>query len=306
MDDSPDEPELPRAVALAWGVAASPQRGPKRELSIERIVEVAVRLADDGGLAAVSMAAIAGELGVTSMALYRYVTSKDDLLVLMQEDGIGLPPEQIREAATGGWRAGLEAWSIAMSAIYREHPWLLDVPIEGTPTTPNNLAWLDVALEVLAAVPLDGEQKTSAILALIAQARWESHIIRGYAQAMTAAGGDADQLDRQTERMLGRLVSAEALPHVHEALQTGVFSPDAAGDPFAFGRALVLDGLEALISGRVAPPVAPEVDPFAAVVERDPKVKEAVKARREVEKHLREARKRERDMRRNARERARR
>ena len=89
---------VPRAVALAWGIAADPQRGPKRELTIERIVEVAVRLADDGGLSAVSMAAIAGELGVTSMALYRYVTSKDDLLVLMQEEGIGLPPESIREA----------------------------------------------------------------------------------------------------------------------------------------------------------------------------------------------------------------
>src|SRR6187549_3710630 len=100
MNDTNPEPELPRAVALAWGVAANPQRGPKRELSIERIVEVAVGIADQGGLAAVSMAAIAAELGVTSMALYRYVTSKDDLLVLMQEHGIGLPPESVREAGT--------------------------------------------------------------------------------------------------------------------------------------------------------------------------------------------------------------
>ena len=78
------EPELPRAVALAWGVAANPQRGPKRELSIERIVDAAVELADAGGLAAVSMSAIAGEFGVTSMALYRYVSAKDDLVMLMQ------------------------------------------------------------------------------------------------------------------------------------------------------------------------------------------------------------------------------
>src|SRR6187455_587029 len=116
---SMEDVELPRAVALAWGVASNPQRGPKRELSIERIVEVAMRLADDGGLAAVSMAAIAGELGVTSMALYRYFTSKDDLLVLMQEEGIGLPPETVREATADGWRAGIEAWSAAMSEIYR-------------------------------------------------------------------------------------------------------------------------------------------------------------------------------------------
>ena len=40
------EPELPRGIALAWGVAANPQRGPKREMSVERIVEAAVEIAD--------------------------------------------------------------------------------------------------------------------------------------------------------------------------------------------------------------------------------------------------------------------
>lgn len=297
---SSDEPDLPRAVALAWGVAANPQRGPKRELSIERIVEVAVQLADAGGLSAVSMAAIAGELGVTSMALYRYVTSKDDLLVLMQEEGIGLPPESVREAGALGWRPGLEAWSAAMGAIYREHPWLLDVPIEGTPTTPNNLAWLDVALEVLEGVPLSGDQKTSAILALIAQARWESYIIRGYLNA-----GDPDELDARTEQMLKTLVSADDLPYVRSALDAGVFSPEAPGDPFAFGRGLVLDGMAALIEGRATLPPRGDPDPFAAEVARDPKVREAVTRRREAEKHLREARKREREQERAARERGR-
>ncbi|TPW97235.1 helix-turn-helix transcriptional regulator, partial [Schumannella luteola] len=97
MSDMPTDPELPRAVALAWGVAANPQRGPKRELSIERIVDVAVELADAGGLPSVSMAAVASELGFTPMSLYRYVSAKDDLLVLMQERGIGLPPESVLE-----------------------------------------------------------------------------------------------------------------------------------------------------------------------------------------------------------------
>ena len=42
----PVEPELPRGIALAWGVAANPQRGPKREMSVERIVDAAVEIAD--------------------------------------------------------------------------------------------------------------------------------------------------------------------------------------------------------------------------------------------------------------------
>jgi AcrR family transcriptional regulator len=303
MDDLKPEPELPRAVALAWGVAANPQRGPKRELSIERIVEVAVGLADGGGIGAVSMSAVAGELGVTSMALYRYVTSKDDLLVLMQEEGIGVPPESIRDEIPAGWREGIEAWAREMSQIYVRHPWLLDIPIEGTPTTPNNLAWLEVALEALASVPLDDDHKVSAILAIIAQARWEGHIIRSYVEAAAARGESADDMERGIVSMLEMLVTESDLPNVYAALHAGVFSPESEGDPFAVGRRLVLDGIDTLVAGRSAPVVVPEPDPLAAAVHADPKVKEAAKARREVEKKLREARKRERETEKNARER---
>src|SRR4051794_34706994 len=148
----PSEPVLPRAVALAWGVAANPQRGPKREMSIERIVDVAVELADTGGLAAVSMAAVANALAFTPMSLYRYVTAKDDLVLLMQERGIGVPPESILE--TDGWRAGLDAWTRATVELYLEHPWMLDIPISSTPVTPNSLAWLEAALQVLEPVAI--------------------------------------------------------------------------------------------------------------------------------------------------------
>ena len=79
VDSDGGELELPRGVALAWGIAASPQRGPKREMSVERIVEAAVEIADAEGLGAVSMAAVAARLGYTPMSLYRYVTAKDDL-----------------------------------------------------------------------------------------------------------------------------------------------------------------------------------------------------------------------------------
>src|ERR1700712_4110580 len=133
MVDEPQEVDLPRAVALAWGVAANPQRGPKRELSIERIVEVAVEIADAQGLAAVSMSSVAAALGFTTMSLYRYVSAKDDLILLMNEQGIGLPPLAITEA--GDWRSGLTEWFRSILGVYREHLWLLDIPIVGSPNT---------------------------------------------------------------------------------------------------------------------------------------------------------------------------
>ena len=92
MTDAP-EPELPRGIALAWGIAANPQRGPKREMSVERIVEAAVEIADAEGLGAVSMAAVAARLGFTPMSLYRYVSAKEDLILLMQEEATGAPSD---------------------------------------------------------------------------------------------------------------------------------------------------------------------------------------------------------------------
>jgi hypothetical protein len=221
----------------------------------------------------------------------------------MQEEGIGVPPESVRDEIAGGWRAALEAWSREMSRIYLEHPWLLDIPIEGTPTTPHNLAWLELALEALAAMPHDAEQRVAVVLALIAQARWEGHIMRSYDEASRARGETADDMERGTVAILQALVTEAELPQVHQALQAGVFSPEADGDPFAFGRGLLLDGIEALVAGRARPASAAPRDPLAAAVDSDPKVKEARKARREVEKRLREARKRERELQKHARER---
>jgi AcrR family transcriptional regulator len=296
-----EEPELPHAVALAWGVAANPQRGPKREMSIERIVEVAVQLADRGGLAAVSMAAVANELGFTPMSLYRYVAAKDDLLLLMEEEGVGLPPESIRE--TDGWRAGLEAWLHAVVDTYTEHPWLLDLPVTGTPVTPHSLAWLDSVLEVLASTPLSDPERLAVSLMLLAQARWEGHLSRGQRLAEAAEGAPPLEIDRRRAHLLRELVTVEQFPFLVPVLDSGAFGTDDH-DPFVFAVDRLLDGLDAYLRARQegAPPApAPpkEQDPTL----RDPKVKEAVKARREAEKRLREARGRERETIKAARER---
>src|SRR5690606_4129742 len=73
-----ETPVLPHAHAVTWGVAALPHRGPKRELTTERIVEAAIAIADEHGLEAVSMGKVAAAVGVAPMSLYRYVTGKDD------------------------------------------------------------------------------------------------------------------------------------------------------------------------------------------------------------------------------------
>jgi AcrR family transcriptional regulator len=301
MAESENEVDLPRAVALAWGVAANPQRGPKRELSIDRIVDAAIAIADEQGLGAVSMSSVASALGFTTMSLYRYVTAKDDLILLMQEAGIGLPSASIAEAPD--WRSGIIRWARETQEHYDAHPWLLDIPILGTPNTPNNLAWMDAALAVLRDTPLTMNERVGALLLVSGQIRFEATVNRGYSISNQSMGLTPQERDTADAHIISTLVTPEAFPDLYEAIRAGVFDPDE-DNPFSFGLARVLDGLEAYMAGREArqPEVQFDAVPSEAYP-RDEHVKRARQARREAEKKLREAQKAEREAIARARER---
>lgn len=289
-----EPPELPRGIALAWGVAANPQRGPKREMSIERIVEVAVELADREGLGAVSMAAVASRLGFTPMSLYRYVSAKDDLLLLMQEEATGLPPEDYREEK--GWRAKLRTLFDAQVRLYVSHPWLLSVPITGSPITPNSSAWLDAELDSLADTSLSDVERLAVALAITGSARWYGMINAGYAEQSRSTGMTPDEITAQEAKLLDQVITHEGYPALRAIIEAGAFLSEE--NPFAFGVERLLDGVETYIAGldrgesRETSREWVEEEPQE--IAEDKKVREARKAVRAAEKALRDARKLER------------
>ena len=295
--------ELPRGVALAWGVAADPQRGPKREMSVEKIVDAAVELADAEGLGAVSMAAVAARLGYTPMSLYRYVSAKDDLTLLMQESATGLPPAAVREIE--GWRERLNAIFRAQLDIYLRHPWMLDIPITGSPTTPNSSAWMDVTLDALRDTPLTEEERLAVTLLVTGHVRWYGTILAAYANVERTTGRTPEQITVHEAALFDALISAEEYPALRQAVDAGVFL--SAADPFTFGFERVLDGIAAYLAAIAVDghrPLRPEWVVLAdADVAGDKKYREAHKAVREAEKALRDALKLERIAARDARER---
>src|SRR5437773_485762 len=94
---------LPPGIEAAWGLHRPPSRGPKPALSLDRIVRAAIGLADARGLDAVSMGRVAAALGAGTMALYRYVRTKDELLVLMVDAACSDTPAPRRPDES--WRA---------------------------------------------------------------------------------------------------------------------------------------------------------------------------------------------------------
>lgn len=298
-----EPPELPRGIALAWGVAADPQRGPKREMSVEKIVEAAVDLADTEGIGAVSMAAVAARLGFTPMSLYRYVSAKDDLLLLMQEEATGLPPESHLEAE--GWRDRLLALYEEQVLLYLRHPWMLSLPIQGSPITPNSSAWLDASLAALDETPLTAEERMAVALAVTGHARWCGIVQAGYTLQSRSSGLTAEQVAVREASLYDRVITAEEFPALRRAIDDGVFLSPA--DPFRFAVERTLDGAAAYMAGleRGEPHRADEqwVALDAAELAGDKRLKEAQKASRDAEMALRAARKAERQALREARER---
>lgn len=283
--------DLPRGVALAWGVAATPQRGPKREMSVERIVEAAVDIADSSGLPAVSMAAVAAKLGYTPMSLYRYVSAKEDLILLMQEEATGLPSDDARSSRP--WREGIRALYREQVALYLAHPWLLDIPITGAPSTPNSAAWMDAGLHVLAETPLSPNERLAVVLLVTGHARWAGIVFAAYARIERERGADAGTIARSEDAVFRHLITGDAFPDLRAAIDAGVFLDET--DPFAFILERSLDGvashIDALAAGNQAPVASatwPETDDED--IAHDRRYREALRGVRQAEKALRAAR----------------
>lgn len=239
---------LPRSVRLAWGLTDHGSRGPKRGLSLDQVLDAAVAVADAEGLAGLSMSNVAKRLGFTTMSLYRYVDSKEQLVELAWDRAIG-PPPQFPE--TGEWRARLERWAVAEYQAIRARRWCTQLPIRTAPYWPNNMRWLDAALGTLSGTDLDEPTKLQVVLTVslyvLGRARlsWELEL--------ATQNDEMDYAD-----VMPRLLDPERFPRVLAAVEGGAFGPDDTPDDpaenaewhitdFRFGLDRLLDGFDVFI-----------------------------------------------------------
>ena len=138
---------LPPGLDLLWGRRERGRRGPRPGLSADAIAGAAMRLADAEDLEAVSMARVAAELGVTTMALYRYVANKDELLQLMWNASALGAEDLVIEG--DDWRSRLRAWAVIQWQMLGRHPWITQMPMAAPPLAPNSLHFVERGLEAM-------------------------------------------------------------------------------------------------------------------------------------------------------------
>jgi AcrR family transcriptional regulator len=135
-------------------------RGPEPEHSRATIGAAAIALADAGGLAAASMRAVAAALGTGAGSLYRYLTSRDELLDLMLDATMAElrlepgPPDPIE---------ALLAVAHQVLAVYRRHPWILEVRQQASAPGPHVLGYFEHCLTVMAPLRSTQQSKMEAI-----------------------------------------------------------------------------------------------------------------------------------------------
>jgi AcrR family transcriptional regulator len=279
----PEQRPLPPGLDLLWGRRERGRRGPRPGLSADAIVEAAVRVADAEGLEAISMARVAAELGVTTMALYRYVASKDELLQLMFDASAIGAESLVLEG--DGWRSRLRAWAIIQRDMLDSHPWITQMPMPAPPLAPNSLHFVERALQALDGTGLTGAEKMRVIGLLASyslnEARMANDAARaaaaaqaqagtaqtgtaqtgtaqtgtaqtGTAQAGTAGGqsdGDGGQAPPLTfEELVRELVDERTYPHLYRlAWASSPADSLSEREEFLAGVDLILDGVQALV-----------------------------------------------------------
>ena len=130
-----------------WTRSAPSSRQPRFTRS--DIAEVAVRVADAEGFAAVSMRRLAAELDAGTMTLYHYVRTKDELLTLVFDAVLGevvLPEDQ---ELPEDWRDAVTLIAHRSLAAVRRHPWMLDIN-DDPGIGPNSVRHFDQTMRAVA------------------------------------------------------------------------------------------------------------------------------------------------------------
>ncbi|HEU5471430.1 MAG TPA: TetR/AcrR family transcriptional regulator [Actinophytocola sp.] len=228
---------LARSVEVLWGHPDRPTRGPKPGMSVDRIVQAAIDLADTEGMAAVSMQRVASEFGFTTMSLYRYVPGKSELIDLMVDSVLGDPPDLT--AIPGGWRPRLAAWARLTMDCFLRHPWFLPEALQRM-MGPRQISWLECAVAALAESGLTGEELLGSVL-----------IVNGYVRSMVPFATAPPTPDQDRGTLLIRLITDNAprYPALTSAIADGAFSP-SQHDDIEFGLQRVLDGIQTYIDSR--------------------------------------------------------
>lgn len=203
---------------------------PREPLSTVRVLQAAIRLADEGGIEALTMRKLGRALGVEAMSLYKHVANKDEVLdgiVDLVESQIALPD------AGDDWAAAVRTCGLSAQKVLQQHPWACNLIM--TRFRPSRMRYMNWLLGVL-----DGAGFAPA-LAFHAYHVIDAHIL-GYTvweAGHSVVPADLNEVIAALDFSPYPHLASHVAEHQHRTGYTAVTG-------FEFGLDLILRGLEAM------------------------------------------------------------
>lgn len=213
-------------------------RSPRTTLTLEAILDRAIRILDADGIDGLTLRRLARELGAGVASVYWYVDDKDELLRLAYEATAGPPVNELlaRPIDPAHWRQGLRVAGIAIFEIFEEHPWVAEMMNGERRGLIVILLW-DRIGQLLTSLGFPDDSAFYAGTALMG--------LLG-AAGMTAVHGSRSEEDRDTRlgRGAGELAALDPteFPFVSRTIST--YRRHSELEQFLGGLDLVLDGIE--------------------------------------------------------------
>jgi AcrR family transcriptional regulator len=208
---------------------------PRVRLNRDRVLRVAVALADSGGIESLTMRKLGVELGVEAMSLYNHVANKADLLdgmidIVFAE--IDLPTSET------DWRTAMRRRAVSARDVLSRHRWATGLMESRTTPGPATLRHHDTVLGILRGAGFSIELAAHAYSAL------DSYIYGFALQEPSLPFDNGEDTAKVAQAIMSRFASGE-FPHLTEIAVEYVMQPGYDyGNEFAFGLELILDGLE--------------------------------------------------------------
>jgi AcrR family transcriptional regulator len=206
-------------------------------LSRERVLQTAVKLADQGGLESLSMRKLGQDLGVEAMALYYHFANKDEVLdgiVDLVFSEVDLP------SPDADWKAAMRRRAISLRDVLARHRWAIGMMESRRNPGPANLRHHDAVIGNLRAAGFDMEMVAHAYSLL-------DGYIYGFALTkMNLPFDSGDDVAEMAQDMLEPFPVNE-YPNLVAFITEHAMRPGYDfGDEFEYGLDLILDGIERL------------------------------------------------------------
>jgi AcrR family transcriptional regulator len=204
-------------------------------MSVERIVSAAIEIIDRDGLHGLSMRTLAIELDTGTATLYRYVQSKEEVLVEALDAVLGeihLPEEF---SPTGGWRSQVATMANALRDGLLAHPNITPLLAGSVPIGPSALLGREAMLTVLVDAGFEPSLAARTYLAIV-------HYVIGFVLAENPESSAYGTNQKRSLRRYYQRLAPERFPRI-TALADELTARDSDRE-FAFGLDLILDGIE--------------------------------------------------------------